>query len=106
MQNLETLQPLMLPLGVLVRGTATVIFYFRSKTSERAKNVVYLFKNNDSPNTPEDNIQLNEFCQEKLIHIKVVGFFLYSNISRPILKTMANFVKSVLMLPHLRYLEL
>ena len=75
MQNLETRQPLMLPLGVLVRGTATVIFYFRSKTSERAKNVVYLIKNNDSPYTPEDNIQLNEFCQEKLIHIKVVGFF-------------------------------
>ena len=106
MQNLETCQPLMLPLGVLVRGTATVIFYFRSKTSERAKNVVYLFKNNDSPNTPEDNIQLNEFCQEKLIHIKVVGNFLFSNISRPILKTMANFFWSVLMLPHLRYLEL
>ena len=96
----------MLPLGVLVRGNATVIFYFRSKTSERAKNVVYLIKSNDSPYTPEDNIQLNEFCQEKLIHFKVVGNFLFSNISRPILKTMAIFFRSVLMLPHLRYLEL
>ena len=68
--------------------------------------MVYLIKNNDSPYTPEDNIKLGEFCQEKLIHIKVVGNFLYSNISRPILKTMANFFRSVLMLPHLRYLEL